>query len=653
MAYGVTPEMIASFGPLVFELSLNRQVRRGDPVRALDLNGVAAQRDGTGLSDAEIAARLGLTPEQVRFIRVVSERRRFRTDQYRKLFGLGTGRRWRAERYVDPVEQQSFSDDAMALRQTLRFRDSDVRRYVENGWWDATTLPALLARHAGMHGDRPAIITEDPDAEPLTFAALAERVDRLARGLAALGIRRGDGIAIQLANRAEYIVGYLAAATIGAVLTTVHLPYREREIRSLLAHSRVRAVICEPRIGDFEAAKVICALKNDLPRLDHVIVAGPAPAGAVCLDDVENADHEGFPLAPPVASDPLLLLYTSGTTQAPKAVPLTSQNMVGNGRLSASELGLRADDVICSAAPFSHLLGLFNLHMAMNIGAASVLLPRFRADALAETVARARPSILIASPAHFATCLAEGLLDREAFSSLRMAIFSGSRLGPDLAARIRERLPDCRLIQLWGMTETQAATYIRPDDPPELAGESAGRPNPGTEIRVVDEDGNPLGPDIEGQLQVRGANVFPGYFDNDAANAEAFTPDGWFRTGDLARIDADGNLYITGRSKDLINRGGVKFNPGEIEGLLEAYPGIAQAAIVPLPDPVLGERACCVIVAEGTKPTLDEINRYLLSHGIAKNKLPERLETVSEMPMTPTRKIIKARLVAAFAQDTG
>jgi cyclohexanecarboxylate-CoA ligase len=204
-----------------------------------------------------------------------------------------------------------------------------------------------------------------------------------------------------------------------------------------------------------------------------------------------------------------------------------------------------------------------------------------------------------------------------------------------LVRELAAKLSGCAVTQLWGMTELQAALYTRPDDPLEISATSAGRPSPGTEIRIV-----------EGELQVRGPLVFPGYLENDEANRLAYTPDGWFRSGDLAEWRAGGNVAITGRTRDIINRGGVKFNPTEVELLLDAHPKVLQSAIVPMPDAVLGERACAFVVARNAAepPTLEELTAYLLAKDIAKMKLPEKLVIVPEMPLTPTRKIIKARL---------
>jgi non-ribosomal peptide synthetase component E (peptide arylation enzyme) len=229
-----------------------------------------------------------------------------------------------------------------------------------------------------------------------------------------------------------------------------------------------------------------------------------------------------------------------------------------------------------------------------------VLLPQFKPDDLASVVEKQRPTALWAAPAHVAACRAAGLFDRHDWSSLKLAIVSGSMAPPGLITHFSQKLPGCAVTQLWGMTE----------------------------------------------LQVRGPLMFCGYFNNEEANRSAFTPDGWFRSGDLAELRAGGNIAITGRTKDIINRGGVKFNPADVEMLLDSHPRILRSAIVPMPDPVLGERACAFVTlkANASPPTLEELVAYLLNHQIAKTKLPEKLVVVPEMPLTPTRKIIKGKL---------
>jgi cyclohexanecarboxylate-CoA ligase len=644
---GVTEAMIATYADAVWALSNNIQVRRGDPIRKLDFAAFEAQRPDLGMSDGQIAAALGLTRDQVLAIRVVTEVRRFRRRNYHRLYELGRGNRFRADRYVAPAERTGYRADALALREAVRFDPARVTEFVRSGLWADDTLTRWLASRAADSASRPAL--SGPWGE-VTYAELTACAERFAGGLHALGIGRGDVVSVQLPNVPEFIVAYLAIARLGAIMSTAHMPYRAAEVRTLLAHSRARAFVCVSATKDYAPAAAALAMRPGLPALDHVIALGEPVEGAISYVSVA-ASESGLP--DDVASapaDPFLLLYTSGTSASPKAVPLTYQATLGNARRGAPEHGITAADTVLSAPPYTHLFGLYSFHLALATGASNLLLPAFTPPDLAHAIATERPTVLFTGPAHLAALQKSGLLDSTDLSSIRLVICSGSACPPKLAHAVAAKLPNGSFTQLWGMTETQAGLYTRPDDPLEVSATTAGRPSPGTEVRVVATDGAPLAPGGEGEFQVRGSLMFPGYFDNAEANAGAFSEDGWFRTGDLAVCDAGGNVRITGRSKDLINRGGVKYNPRDVEDLLEAHPGVMQAAVVPMPDPVVGEKACCFIVPRpGHTPRLDELCAYLLERGIAKYKLPERLETLAEMPLTPTRKVIKGQLARMLA----
>ncbi len=640
---GVTDAMIASFGETVFGMSHNLQVREGDPIRALDWAEIERQREPMGLADAQIAARLGLSRDQVMWIRNAEEMRRFRGGQQAYLLELGGARRYRAERVVRLEDRFSYSDDALRLRNALAFDPERAREYVARGWWGDDTLSGWLARQAATCPQAPALVHA---GARISWQALAERVARFAEGLRRAGVARGGVVAVQLPNLPEFVVAYLAILRLGAVMATVHMAYRGTEIESLLGHAGACAAVCLAETKDAAPANLFLAAREKLPTLRTVIALGPKVEGAQAFADLEASPPIARDVPGPVAADPFLLLYTSGTTSAPKAVPHSYHTMLSNARLSVPEHRLGAEDRILSAAPYTHLFGLYALHIAFACGAASVLLPVFTPPDLAATIERDRPTALWTAPAHIAAVRAMGLLDKHDWGSLRLAIMSGSACPPELVRSFAAKLPACAVTQLWGMTETQAALYTRPGDAPGVAANSAGRPSPGTEVRIVNADGVAAAPGDEGELQVRGCLLFPGFFDNAVANAEAFTADGWYRSGDLATMDAAGNVSITGRSKDIINRGGHKFNPRDVEDLLAAHPQVLMAAIVPMPDAVLGERACCFVQLRpgADAPTLGALNAYLTGQGIAKIKLPERLVVAEALPLTPTRKVIKGRL---------
>lgn len=498
-----------------------------------------------------------------------------------------------------------------------------------------------LAREAGSQR---AIIGA---GHPLTYAELHARALSLAAGFRGLGLGPGDIVAAQLPNSVEFITCYLATGYIGATLQTIHMPYRGAEVETLLAHSRAAAAVCLSQGKDGSPAEIILSRKPKLPGLKHVIAVGPEMPGTTSFASLV-ATTAGESALPQVrATDRFVLLYTSGTTAAPKGVPVDYARFLFNASHSAAELEIDRSSILLSAAPYTHLYGLFSVNLALTTGAATAIMPPFTPPALAAALDACRPTGLFVAPAHMSACLNDGLLTLERLASLRFVLISGSMCPPALAHAVQDRMPNGKVLQLWGMSEMQAGTFTRPGDPLDTRSSTAGRASPGTELRIADGE-TPLAAGTEGELQARGRSVFAGYLDNADATSAAFTRDGWFRTGDLARLDAQGNLAITGRLKDVINRGGVKFNAADIEAIVGAHEAVAQCAIVPMPDPVLGERACCFLVLKpGAAPvTLDDLRTWLAARDIAKLKWPERVEIIADMPMTPTRKVKKTELIA-------
>jgi len=529
----------------------------------------------------------------------------------------------------------------------IDFDAGRTSRYRDAGFWQDATLADWLTARARQRGAHDALRQGD---RRVSWGDLARLVRALARSFDALGIAKGDVVAVQLPNVVEFIVAYLAITSRGAVMQTLHMPYRAAELSTLLAHSGAVAAIVPAQAKDYAAAQVVSGLKPRLPALRHVIAvgAGELPAGAATFASlIADADTNAADPIPVALSgaDPFLLLYTSGTTSAPKGVPHAYQNFLANSRLSAAELSVGADDVLLSAAPYTHLYGLFTFNMALATGATTLLLPAFTPPDLARLMHEGRPTLAFTAPAHIAACLGQKLFDGRDLSSLRYVQISGSTVPPALARAFEPLLRGGKVMQLWGMTELQAGAFTRLADEEPVRVETTGRPSPGTELRVVREDGTPCAPGEIGELQVRGPSLFAGYLNDADATRAAFTTDGFFRTGDLARLDAAGNTTLSGRSKELINRGGVKFNPVEVEIRIAQHPAVEMCAIVPMPDPVLGERACCfATIKPGRALALADLQRWLDEAGISKIKWPERLEIVDAVPMTPTRKVMKGEL---------
>jgi acyl-CoA synthetase (AMP-forming)/AMP-acid ligase II len=341
-------------------------------------------------------------------------------------------------------------------------------------------------------------------------------------------------------------------------------------------------------------AETFLALRETVESLSQVVTVGPAHPDTLPLQQlIEVGPFEDI-RNPGVAADPAILCFTSGTSAAPKAVVHNSYTMLANNRLCGPHYELGGHDVLLSGAPFTHAFGICIINFALSVGATQLLLPAFRPDLFVQTIAARRPTMLFTAPAHIAACSKAGLLEQADFSSLRLATISGSLCPPQLARTLAERMPTGKVMQMWGMTELFMGLNTRLDDPERVRCESIGRPTPGMELRIIDDRGGPAADGESGELTIRGPSVFAGYYDNAQANDGVFR-DGWFRTGDLACRDVEGNFRVTGRLKDLINRGGVKINPADVEATIDKHPKVLQSAIVPMPDEIMGEKACAFI----------------------------------------------------------
>jgi cyclohexanecarboxylate-CoA ligase len=539
-------------------------------------------------------------------------------------------------------DEPHFGTDALAIRSALRFRPQHVQREVEAGRWTSDTVASWLKRWSRETPE--AIAIAPPGHMPLTFAAALDLAERLATALATLGVRRGDVVTVQLPSSSDFVIIYYAVARLGGVLSTLHMPYGAGEAEPILRHSRACAVFCGPASDKSDPAVLFATLALALPNLRHVISVGPPRPGVLSFEAlIANADPSPLPL--PLATDAALMCYTSGTSAAPKAVPHSFQSLLANPRQCLPVLDLKVGDRVLSAAPLTHAFGLFIVNAALMAGATFAPLPMFTPPALAKSLENDRPTHVFVAPPHVAALLRAGLLEGRNLSSIRLVVVSGSYCAPELKRALEDKLAGGRVIELWGMTETFAVLLGDPNQSPRERHEWIGRPTTGSEARVVDLEGHLVPANVEGELQVRGCSVFAGYFDNAPANDGLFSEDDWLRTGDLGVMSATGHVRITGRTKDLINRGGVKINPSDVEALIDGHEAVVQSAIIPMPDPILGERACCCVVLKpGMTLSLDGLCAWLERQGVAKLKWPERLVPIAEMPMTPTRKVIKSAL---------
>ncbi|MFG1804219.1 AMP-binding protein [Micromonospora carbonacea] len=479
--------------------------------------------------------------------------------------------------------------------------------------------------------------------------------ERTAGALHRAGLRAGDVLATQLPNCWELLVLHAATARLGVLMLPLHTAYRGHEVQSLVTQAGAVALVARDshrgrsRMAEIDAVRAAC------PSLTHVWLFGdeepPPTAGLIGSADLMATEDTGVEL-PPAPRDPqapLLLLASSGTTsRRPKLCVHRHAGLLGNAGAVAADGGLDATDTIVSASPLSHAFGLLSVHLALVTGGAVGLFEGWNAQDFLDLLCGASATAAFAVPAQLRDLVS--LLERaptpdRALPSLREVRTGGAPVPRELVDGIRRTL-DARVIVQWGMTEVGAGTYTRPDDPAELTS-TVGRPAAGAEVRIVDANGALAGPGVTGELQYRSPFMFSGYFRAPDTTRDAFTPDGWLRTGDLAALHPDGTVGYRGRADELINRGGLKFSALEVEELLNDLPQLAQHAVVAEPDPRLGQRSCLVVaLREGAGLTLDEVTGHLSGKGLATYKLPERLVVIDELPTTVTGKIARARLRA-------
>ena len=532
------------------------------------------------------------------------------------------------------------------MKFATRLTDDLIARYQQSGHWGSETFYAILSARVAAHPDRIAIVDR---GRRVTYAELKTRVDRVAAGFATLGIGSGDVVTIQLPNWAEFAYVFFALERLGAVANQIGPDFRSREVDYILRFSESRAFVCPARFKSFDYVKMIGELRPGLPDLKAVCVlgspSGGATSGLVSLDAlVENAAAVPPPGAGQGANEVMRMAFTSGTTGNPKGVIHSHNTTLSTCRTLNADMGVSPDEVFLIYLPLGLNWGYLTLVQTVMAGARAVLLDQFSARAALELIQRERVTYIPTAPASIIAMLNDPELGRFDLSSLRVIITGGASCPIETIREFRARMHG-HLIELYGMLETGFHTYTRLDDDPEAVTGTVGTVSSGLGLRLIDESGRDVAAGAEGEIAALGPSVHLGYHKNPSANAELFTSDGWFRTGDLGQFDGAGNVKIVGRLKEMINRGGKKFFPREIEEILYTHPKILHAAIVGVPDSRLGERNClCVIPRPGQTIALDEVVGYL-KDSVATYKLPETIEIFDELPFTPTGKIQRHVLV--------
>jgi len=523
-----------------------------------------------------------------------------------------------------------------------------ARRYRAQGYWQGITLHEMLA---GVAARVPAKVALVCGEQRITYAALVEAIDRLACGFVEAGIRPLDRVVVQLPNVPEFVYTYFALARIGAIPVTALRAHRHTEVRHFLTASGATAYVIPDRIKDFDYRAMAQELAPQAPALSTVFVAGePAPGqrplGAL-LDAPIGAAAAATALESfrPDPSEVTTMLLSGGTTSLSKLIPRTHDDYVLNARLCGAAAGFDENTVLLAILPLGHNYNLASPGMlgTFYYGGRVVLAASGDPAEVFGLVERERVSVIAAVVPLISAWLNSEVPDRCDTGSLRVVQNGGARLAPELRARLSERF-GCFPQEIYGTAEG-LINMVRLDDPEELVLESSGAPVcDDDEIAVVDDEGREVADGEAGELVTRGPYTIRGYYNAPDKNREAFTADGFYRMGDIVRKRGR-HVYTEGRRKDLINRGGEKISCEEVENLIYGHPKVKVVTLVAMPDPVFGEKACAFVVPKpGETLSFDELIAFLRRQNIATFKLPERLEVVAELPLSPVGKILKREL---------
>lgn len=534
----------------------------------------------------------------------------------------------------------------------------DAERYTRLRWWPGLTFGDLLDRAADIYPDKEAFVD---GRSRLTFREAREKTDRLATALMDLGIAPQERVLVQVPNWNEFVPAYFAVQKIGAIAVLLIDRYRPYEIGHLIQITGATGWIVPERYRKTDYLPIVEDVLREYPRMKNVILARSEGRGAFPgmegLIREAKRDRASLDRLAGRRPDPDQVAHmgpTGGTTGMPKVVPRTHNSLLCGMEYVARAWEMDIQDISLLAGPIGHDLTFTKAFCVslLTLGK-SVFLDSMDPRDICETVEREKVTAIAWVPT-----LAKRLIDYDRLkhydlSSLRKIHCGGGMSLPEIVHGVREKL-GCDFYNAYGGTEGQS-TITRSGDTLETILHTVGRPTcPYDTYKVVGPDGAELPPNRAGELLVKGPGVFTGYFRAPEENAEAFDKQGFFRTGDLARIDEKGTITLTGRIKEMINRGGESISATEIERLIISHPDVALVAVVPMPDPDLGERVCAYVQPRpGTRPTFKMIIDHLKGQKASMLHLPERIEFVKAMPLTKTAKVDKRFLKEDMARKLG
>lgn len=561
-----------------------------------------------------------------------------------------------------PVPELSAATAALLASFDLSVDPGRRAEYYQAGWWRRRTAIDDFRQVCDRDPEKTAIVTYRADAEHphrLSYGELRGHVARAASAFEQLGVEPGDVVSTQLPNWWQFAVVALAAQQVGAAFNPITPIHRRREVAGITGVLRSKVCVVPGHYRGFDYPAMLAQVAAEVPAIQHRIIVGGKPrAGELSLETDLLAKpwegHSGGSVAerlidPDQVAD---VMFTSGTTGEPKGVGHTHNTQFARARAVYEMLQLGADDTVFMPSTVGHSTGfIYGCITPLMLGMTAVYQDVWDPARALQIIERERPTWTFGSTSFIVDLVRANRVRAADTSSFRFLVAGGAKIPPAVAAEVRDELGS-RLIAVWGMTENGATTITYPDEPILASADSDGKACPWMELRVVDgATGAPLPSGSSGQLRVRGASQMIGYVRRPALTGASIDADGWFDTGDVAVLSGDGHIRITGRTKDLIIRGGENIPVAEIEAILYAHPAIAEVAIVSYPDARLGERACAVVVpVVDATLSLGDLAAHLEAAGVSRTYWPERLELREAMPRTLSGKIQKFLLRESLAE---
>lgn len=534
----------------------------------------------------------------------------------------------------------------MAIDGFTEYAREDREKYNRRRWWLGMTWGDMFDKATDIYPDKIGLID---GIGQWSYSQLREKVDRLAISLVKLGIKPRDWVLLQFPNWHEYVIAFFAMQKIGA-LTLLLIPrHNESEINHLCSLTKPVAWIVPKQYGKIDYRPIIDDVLKENPQIKNIIQVradngGRFPTIDELIDKTELTEENLKALEErrPDPDEVSHIMPTGGTTGLPKASVRTHNSYITNVEYHSRAWGITCNDTILVVTPVGHSMAMhWGIGAAFFNFATLVLLDAVQAEDICEAIQKKKVTAIPSVPALITRVVTMGGLHKYDLSSLRTISLGGAPSTPELIRTVNDKLK-CTVINGFGSSEgTNTAT--RPGDSIDIICNSVGRPVcPYDTIKIIDEAGQEVPFGIEGELVSKGPGIFTGYFKSKEENSQIFTKDGFFKTGDKARKDQWGNITITGRIKDIINRGGEKISALEIEHRLSAHPAIHENAVVGMPDQVLGERICAYVVLKpGGRATFEEIIAFLKGNGASVQQLPERIEFINDLPVTKVGKVDK------------